>query len=51
MLTVLINYTRNIFTMLDAFSSVLLRNLWNDDRVTKTPTIIPFRTDIPMAVD
>jgi len=37
--------------MLDAFSSVLLRNLWNDDKVTKTPTIIPLRTEIPTAVD
>jgi hypothetical protein len=45
------NWTRNILTMLDAFSSVLFKNLWKDDRDTSTLTITPLRTEIPIAVD
>ena len=48
---VLMNCTRNIFTILDAFSSVLFKNLWNDERETSTATITELRTEIPIAVD
>ena len=48
---VLINCTRNILTILAAFSSVLFKNLWKDDSDTNTDTMMPLSTEIPMAVD
>ncbi len=48
---VLINYTKNIFTILEAFSSVLFRNRWNDESETSTVTITELSTEIPIAVD
>lgn len=48
---VLMNWTKNIFTMLDAFSSVLFRKRWKEDSDTKTVTIIELSTEIPIAVD
>ena len=48
---VLINCTKNIFTILEAFSSVLFRNRWNDESETSTVTITELSTEIPIAVD
>ena len=48
---VLMNCTRNIFTMLDAFSSVLFKNLWKEDNDTNTVTITELSTEMPIAVD
>jgi|LauGreDrversion4_2_1035121.scaffolds.fasta_scaffold167305_3 hypothetical protein len=48
---VLINCTRNIFTILEAFSSVLFRKRWKDESDTNTVTIIELSTEIPIAVD
>ena len=48
---VLMNCTRNIFTILEAFSSVLFKKRWKDDRETNTVTIIELSTEIPIAVD
>ncbi len=48
---VLMNCTKNIFTILEAFSSVLFRKRWKDESPTRTDTIKPFRAEIPIAVD
>lgn len=48
---VLMNCTKNIFTILDAFSSVLFKKRWNEDRETNTVTITELSTEIPIAVD
>jgi hypothetical protein len=45
------NCTRNILTILEAFSSVLFKKRWKDDRETNTVTIIELSTEIPIAVD
>ena len=48
---VLMNCTRNIFTILEAFSSVLFRNRWKPDSDTSTLTMIELSKEIPVAVD
>lgn len=48
---VLMNCTRNIFTMLEAFSSVLFRKRWKLDNETSTPTMTELSSEIPVAVD
>jgi hypothetical protein len=48
---VLMNCTRNIFTIDEAFSSVLFRKRWKLESETSTATIIELSADIPVAVD